>query len=107
MKYLLSLFVIVTSTVSAQSINDLPGTYPYDSCQIIAGEYPGWKIADTADIRLHAPQLKGFAYLTRTRYEGNFVEVELRNPLRKLIAAPNNINDPAYYSLLLVPVAKP
>lgn len=93
---------------SAQSVKDMPGTYTIDSCLIIAKANPGWQLPDTAQIRVLSPMLNGFAYLTRTMYGGdNYVEVEMRNPLRKLIASPMNGNEPAYYSIVLVPASEP
>lgn len=102
------IFTIIISllcfVIFAQSYKDIAGAHPIDSCLIIAKGFPGWRIADTADIRALAPKLKGFAYLTSTKYEGdNYIEVELRNPLRKLLATGWNINNVAFYNLVLVP----
>jgi hypothetical protein len=95
-------FAFSCNSAFSQSFKDLPGVHTIDSCLIIAKANPGWQIADTAQIRALAPMLKGFAYLTRTKYEGNFIQVSLYNPLKKFIAADMNINEPARYSLVLV-----
>jgi hypothetical protein len=106
-KLFFSLLFLFFSTVCFSQVRDLPGTYTIDSCIIITKANPGWQLPDTAQIRLMAPMLKGFAYLTRTLYDGNYVEVEMRNPLRKLIASDMNGNEPAYYSVVLVPATSP
>lgn len=102
------ILVIFIYDACVAQVRDLPGTYTIDSCLIIAKANPGWQLPDTAQIRVLAPMLNGFAYLTRTMYGGdNYVEVEMRNPLRKLIASPMNGNEPAYYSVVLVPASEP
>ena len=100
--FILLLFFLHTSGFSQIAIKEIPGQHTIDSCLIIAKQNPGWVIPDTAQFRSVAPKLKGFAYLTSSMYEGNYIEVERRTPLRKLIAQSMNINSPAFYNLVLI-----
>jgi hypothetical protein len=88
----------------AQQIKDFPGTYTMDSIKIILKQNPAWVLPDTATLRAIAPRLKGFAYLSATKYKGdNYIEMEMRKPIRKLVANEMNINDAAYFSLVVIP----
>lgn len=99
--------------------------FSIDSCLKIEKQNFGWKIPDTAQFRnIHSQwfgksnrhyfyaagssqakvkqDIEGFSFLTSSKMDDNFIKVEMRDQLYKLLAEEMNINSPAYYNLLLI-----
>ncbi|HXR84320.1 MAG TPA: hypothetical protein VN722_08430 [Hanamia sp.] len=81
-------------------------TYTIDSCLTIEKNNTGWAIPDTAQLRsIHSqlPEINGLKFLSSTKYEGdNYIQVDMYNPIKKFIAPSDNMNQPAYYTLVLI-----
>jgi hypothetical protein len=99
--------------------------FTIDSCLIVEKQNIGWKVPDTAQFRnIHSQwfgksnrhyfypvgssqakvkqDIEGFSFLTSSKIDANFIKVEMRDQLYKLLAEEMNINSPAYYNLLLI-----
>ena len=114
------------STGTVFEIMEFEKMYPIDSCVNIAKLNSGWSLPDTSQLRSISEQwfgkehthlyyiktsqeprstqdMSGFCFLSSNKYQGdNFIEVEMRNPIRKIVSSGWNINEPDYFNLLLI-----
>jgi hypothetical protein len=115
-----------TNAGKTYEVMEFSKTYTIDSCLIIEKNNPGWNMPDTAQLRdIHSQwfggthkqayrptpnsymrfkqDIEGLSFLSSTKYEGdNYLEVQMYDKIRIILAESMNINSAAYYSLLLV-----
>lgn len=102
-------------------IMEFPTMYTIDTCVLIANNTAGWQMPDTAQMRCISQQwfgrththnvnsvtvkndIDGFSFLTSSKVGENYIEVETRDPIRKLLASSGaSGGGDAFYSLLLI-----